>query len=60
MKEVGTALLFILGVMMSALLLAHMADYSSLMDRVETLEQQFGDPHHCVSECVEQFEKMGC
>lgn len=26
----------------------------------EMYEQRLADPHHCVSICVEQFEKMGC
>ena len=32
-------------------------DYES---RIEYYEQVLDDPHHCVSVCAEQFEKMGC
>ena len=28
--------------------------------RIEYYEQVLDDPHHCVSVCAEQFEKMGC
>ncbi len=24
------------------------------------LQTQLNDPHHCLSVCVEEFEKMGC
>lgn len=27
--------------------------------RIDELQAQLNDPHHCVSICVEEFEKMG-
>lgn len=27
---------------------------------ITKLKAQLDDPHHCVSICVEEFEKMGC
>lgn len=32
----------------------------SLEDKLGYCETVIEDPHHCVSVCAEQFEKMGC
>lgn len=49
---------FVGGVVLIGLLNSY--QIGNLRNQNAELRAQIDDPHHCVSVCVEQFEKFGC
>ena len=41
-------------------LIALLISNNNYKKEIANLKAQLNDPHHCVSICVEEFEKMGC
>lgn len=47
-------------VLITALFLVFFVAFIIVANENKELKSQLADPHHCVSVCVEEFEKYGC
>lgn len=47
-------------VLITALFFVFFGAFIVLAKDYKELKAQLADPHHCVSVCVEEFEKHGC
>lgn len=47
-------------VLITVLFLVFFGAFINVVIENKGLKAQLADPHHCVSVCVEEFEKYGC
>lgn len=47
-------------VLVTALFFVFFGAFVVVAEENKELKAQLADPHHCVSVCVEEFEKYGC